>query len=369
MSEDNELGSEKIKEQDVVVKKKKSGLKLSVLSLLISLVSVGTSVYLVTKPNHNNQDKSLAKISHIQSQLDNLKLTQSKQQNSIDRVNNEIDGQINSAKTIQSQLNILSNQLDSPTKDIYKQVSLVNLQMGIDYLMMAKDVAIFNGDQARASDLVDTAFYKIEASKVVSVSASDRQNIKNALKNYSATKNLIKEFALIQKQFSQLTYITPENLKNSNNDKLIKNKYLSFLNSIIEIQDISKGQNLVATNATKKLISDNLYNSLINLQSSIYSNSESSIEQTKNIILGLLKKYFIQNKIALNLEKDISHIKAQSTKNIDNSFDLIINRLIAQQNQLLTDKVKLTRIIKPQKDTLNKPTKQTTSQNNKKEDS
>ncbi|MDE4974287.1 hypothetical protein NAI33_11755, partial [Francisella tularensis subsp. holarctica] len=78
------------------------------------------------------------------------------------------------------QLITINNQIAVPSKDLYVQLSIINIQSAINYLILAKDVLVFDGDSQKASELVDNDFDNIQASRVASVSASERQNIKSA---------------------------------------------------------------------------------------------------------------------------------------------------------------------------------------------
>ncbi|API87232.1 hypothetical protein [Francisella uliginis] len=318
-------------------KDKSSKAVISKLSFVVSLVAVGMAGYVtidsvIKSKNANNEAHQYTV---LEKQLAKLKQTQSDQDAILNDVSSQNDSQQNSIKAIQSQLSTVNSQLATPAKDLYMQMSIINIQSAIDYLILAKDVVAFSGDVQRANDLVDIAFDKIEASKVANISASDRQSIKNTLKNYASKEDVIKEFTNIEQQFGKLKYITP-NTVDSVKPKQSKNKYMKLLSSIVEIQDIPKNQTLVSTKQAKQFISDNLYQSLISLQTAMYTNNEADITQAKTNITNILKKYFIQDKNAKSLEKTIQNIHARKTKDLDNSLDKVINQLSSQQNELLT---------------------------------
>ncbi|GAB4222348.1 MAG: hypothetical protein Kow0076_3340 [Francisella sp.] len=218
------------------------------------------------------------------------------------------------------------------------QTSLTNIQNAISYLILAKDVMIFEGNTKKASDLINSAFDKIQASRIANVSASERQKINNDLQNYSSKDVIIKDFINIENLMTKLEYLTPENISNVAKSNASENKYLSFLKSFIEIQDIPKNQTLVATQQSKELIASSLYMSLIALQNAMYINSQDAIDNAKNNIITIVKKYFVQNDNTKNFINAIQNIKA---KNMDNfvSIDELIDKLSTQQNQILSQQL------------------------------
>ena len=233
---------------------------------------------------------------------------------------------------MQAQLDALNAQIATPTQDMSLQMSVANIQSAIDYLIFAKDVALFSGDTAKAEDLADTAFDRVEASRVANIGAAKRHDIKKALESFVSHNDIVKEFVNIQQQFSGLTYLTPENFDTPNTNE---NKYWKYLSSVVEIQDISKDQQLVATKLSKQFIADNLYGSLMDLQTAMYMNNNKAIAQAKASLLKILNQYFIQNYQAKALEKNLEAIEPQSTVNLNNSLDSIISDLTNQQNALL----------------------------------
>lgn len=319
-----------------ITKLKSSKSILPKFSIVISLVAIGMAGYItaesVIKSKYANNQADQYTI--LEKQLTKLKQTQRDQDAILSDVGSQNDSQQNSIKAIQSQLSTVNSQLATPAKDLYMQMSIINIQSAIDYLILAKDVVAFSGDVQRANDLVDIAFDKIEASKVANISASDRQNIKNTLRNYSSREDVVKEFINIEQQFGKLKYVTPDNV-DSVKPKTPENKYMKLLSSVVEIQDIPKNQILVSTRQAKQFISDNLYQSLISLQTAMYTNNKSDIAKAKANITNVLKKYFVQNNDAKSLEKNIQNIEAQKTQDLDNSLDKVINQLSKQQNELL----------------------------------
>ncbi|ASG68080.1 hypothetical protein CDV26_06490 [Francisella halioticida] len=318
-------------------KDKSSRTIISKFSLVVSLVAMGMAGYvtvnsIVRSKSTNNETYQYT---ILQKQLTRIKQAQSDQMTILDDVSSQKDSQQNSIKAIQSQLSIVNSQLAAPTKDLYMQMGITNIQSAIDYLILAKDVVTFSGDVQRANDLVDIAFDKIEASKVANISAIDRQNIKNTLKRYASREDVIKEFINIEQQFGKLKYITPENV-GSVKTKQSENKYMKLLNSIVKIQDIPKNQILVSTKQAKQFISDNLYQLLISLQTAMYTNNKADITLDKTSLINILEKYFVQDSNAKNLEKTIQSIQSRETEDLDNTLDKVINQLSSQQNDLLT---------------------------------
>lgn len=180
---------------------------------------------------------------HIQPLINNLKQSNQikiKQKNISNDLSTQNDALTQSVKALQSQLITINNQIAVPAKDLYVQMSIINIQSAINYLILAKDVMVFDGDSQKASELVDNAFDKIQASRVASVSASERQNIKSALEQYSSRDEIIKEFIAIEQQFAKLQYLTPENISTTVKSQDSQNKYMKLLSAIVEIQDIPK---------------------------------------------------------------------------------------------------------------------------------
>ncbi|MED7788470.1 hypothetical protein [Francisella sp. 19X1-34] len=325
-------------EKNVNKEKKSKSAILPKFSIIISLVAIGMAGYVVTdsivkhKGDINNKNQQYLT---LEKQLNKLKQTQSDQSGILNDLSSQNDSQQNSIKAIQSQLTTVNNQLEIPTKDLYMQMSIINIQSAIDYLVLAKDVVVFSGDVQRANDLVGMAFDKIQASKVANISASDRQNIKNILKSYASKQDVIKEFVTIEQQFGKLQYITPNN---ANLAKVTqpKSKYMKLLSSIVEIQDIPKNQTLVSSKQAKQFISDNLYQSLISLQTAMYTNNEVDIVKAKANLINILEKYFVQDSSAKSLEKAIQDIQVRKTQDLNNALDKVINQLSSQQNDLLT---------------------------------
>ena len=308
--------------------------KLSALSLVVSAVSLGivSFVFVNSESEARNVSNANQTYSTLQSELDRLKADQSQQKGILSDVSTQSDAQKEGIKAVQVQLDTLNAQIATPTKDMYLQMSVSNIQSAIDYLILAKDVALFSGDTAKAEELADTAFDRIEASRVANIGAAKRQDIKKALESFVSRNGIVKEFVNIQQQFSGLTYLTPENFDTS---KTAENKYWKYLSSVVEIQDISKDQQLVATKLSKQFIADNLYGSLMDLQTAMYMNNDKTIEQTKTSLLKLLNQYFVKNDHAQALEKSLQAIEPQSATNLSNSLDNVISDLTNQQNLLI----------------------------------
>ncbi len=308
--------------------------KLSALSLIVSAVSLGLAGFVFI--NSENEAKNISKTNQtyttMQSEIDKLKENQSQQKGILDEVSMQSDAQKEGVKVLQAQLDTLNAQVATPTRDIYLQMSVANIQSALDYLILAKDVALFSGDTAKAEDLAETAFDRIEASRIANIGASKRKDIKKALESYVSRNDVAKEFAGIQQQFSGLTYITPANF---DKPKTKQNKYWKYLSSVVEIQDISKDHQLVATKLSKQFIADNLYSSLIDLQTAMYMDNEKAIEQSKASLLHIINEYFVQNDKTQALEKSLEAIEPQRTANLTNSIDIVISDLNKQQNSLI----------------------------------
>ncbi|MBK2027916.1 hypothetical protein IB642_02910 [Allofrancisella guangzhouensis] len=315
----------------------KSNIVIAKFSLLGSLVAIGLSGYVIV--NLTLESKKSQQINQaygkLQTQVDQLKAIQASQIKFIEQGSFLAQAQQSSLKAVQSQLEILNNQIATPTKDLYMQMSIINIQSAIDYLTLAKDVALFNGNIVKARELVGIAFSKIEASKVANLSANDMQNIKKSLEQYNSRSDIIKNFVNIQQQVGKLIYITPENLFQTKNKSIESNKYLNFLSSVIQIQDIPKNQKLVSTNEAKYVVASNLYNAVIALQNAVYANDQATIDKAKASLLLILQQNFIQNQDAKNLEKIITNINAQDRQNLNDRLDNAIETLVKQQNQLL----------------------------------
>ena len=345
MAEENNIKTETVKStkptQVKKVKSTSSFSKLSALSLILSAVSLGVAGYMFV--NSENEAKNVSNAnqaySSLQSELNKLKTNQSQNKGILDDVSTQNDAQKESVKAMQAQLNALNTQIATPTKDMYLQMSIANIQSAIDYLILAKDVALFSGDTTKAEDLADTAFDRVEASRVANIGAAKRQDVKKALESFVSRNDIVKEFVNIQQQFSRLTYLTPENF---NTPKTNENKYWKYLSSVVEIQDISKDQQLVATKLSKQFIADNLYGSLMNLQTAMYMNSDKAIAQAKASLLKILSQYFVQNDQAKALKKSLEAIEPQTTINLINSLDSMISDLTNQQNSLLAGDKKTT---------------------------
>ncbi|QIW10602.1 hypothetical protein [Francisella sp. LA112445] len=324
--------------QKNTTKVKKSKSILPKLSIVISLVAIGMAGYVIADSvikDKNNTNSENQQYSSLERQLNKLKQDQSNQNGIINDLSSQNDSQQNSIKAIQSQLTTVNSQLETPAKDLYMQMSIINIQSAIDYLILAKDVVAFSGDTQKANYLVSMAFDKIQASKVANVSASDRQNISSILKGYASKEDIIKEFINIEQQIGKLQYITPENASTME-VKQPKSKYMKLLSSIVEIQDIPKNQTLVSSKQAKQFVSDNLYQSLISLQTAMYTNDQSDITKAKANLTNILGEYFVQDSNAKALEKAIQNIHARRTQDLDSVLDKVISQLSSQQNELLT---------------------------------
>jgi hypothetical protein len=308
--------------------------KLSALSLVVSAASLGVAGYVFV--NTENDIRNISNVnqtySTLQGELDKLKTDQNLQKSIASKVEAQSNAHKISVKAIQVQLDILNTQIATPTKDMYLQMSISNIQSAIDYLILAKDVALFSGDTARANDLANMAFEKIEVSKVANIGVAKRGDIKKALSSFVSRNDVVKKFVNIQQQLSGLTYLTSENIDDV---KASKNKYWKYLSSVVEIQDISKDQQLIATKLSKQFVADILYKSLMYLQTAVYMNNDKAIEQTKSSLLKMLNRYFVQNDQAKALAKSLNDIEPQNTVNLSNSLDSIISDLTKQQNSLL----------------------------------
>ncbi len=318
------------------VKTKKQTNSLSKISILISASAIVISGYMffLTQEKSNEIKNNTASYNNVIGQLNSL----NSQLNSNDHLLRSLDSQTmsqtSSVKSLQSQINNIGMQVNVPTKDLYKQISIANIQSAISYFVLAKDVALFSGDITKSNSLVDTAFDKVEASRLATVSANERRNIKNDVKQYASKQDVVGQFMDIQSQFSGLRYLTAE----SSPKKTVKDdNYMSFLWSLVEVQSIPESQVLVATNQDKLFVSEALYNSLISLQRAMYTNDSTSIKVYKNHLQKIIHKYFVQNAAAIKLNKSLDLLQAQSSINLRNSLDTVIVSLSAQQNKLLSN--------------------------------
>ena len=319
-----------------VVKTKKSINILSKISMLVSLSAVGISGYILYLAQESSNDikNNTASYNNVISQLDSLNSQQINNNQLLRSLDSQTMSQDSSVKSLQSQINNLGMQVNVPTKDLYKQISIANIQSAISYFVLAKDVALFSGDVTKANSLVDTAFDKVEASRLATVSADERRNIKKAVKQYATKRDVVSQFMSIQAQFSGLRYLTAESLPKKT---VQDNNYMSFLGSLVEVQSIPESQVLVSTNQDKLFVSEELYNSLISLQRAMYTNDSTSIKVYKNHLQKIVHKYFVQNDAAIKLEKSLNLLQAQSSIDLRNSLDTVIANLSAQQNKLLSN--------------------------------
>ena len=330
--------------QKTIVANNKSSIRaFAKITLVISIAALGLSSYALINSisQAKNSNANVQVYTAFYKQLKAIKSTQDQQKSISDDLSAQNDALTQSVKALQSQLTTINNQMAIPAKDLYMQMSVINIQSAINYLILAKDVMIFDGDSQKTSELVDSAFDKIQASRVATVSVSERQNINSALEQYSSRDYTIKEFISIEQQFAKLEYLTPENISTTVKSQDSQNKYIKLLSAIVEIQDIPKNQNLVATTQAKEFVADSLYRSLISLQSAMYINNQDAIDKAKNNLVDIIKKYFVQNDNAKKLENAIQSIKAQNIDNFNTSIDKLISQLSKQQNQLLAQQSNL----------------------------
>ncbi|APD50881.1 hypothetical protein [Francisella hispaniensis] len=313
------------------------------INLVVSIAALGLSSYVLVNAisQAKNSNTNFQVYTAFDKQLKAIKSNQDQQKNIANDLSAQNDALTQSVKALQSQLITINNQIATPAKDLYMQMSVINIQSAINYLILAKDVMIFDGDSQKASELVDDAFDKIQASRVATVSVSERQNIKSALTQYSSRDEIIKEFIAIEQQFAKLEYLTPEDISTTVKSQDSKNKYMKLLSSIVEIQDIPKNQTLVATKYAKEFVADSLYRSLISLQSAMYINNQEAIDKAKNNLVAIVKKYFVQNEDTKKLINAIQGIKAQNLDSFNTSIDKLISQLSKQQNQLLAQQPNL----------------------------
>lgn len=301
---------------------------ISKFGFVMSIAALGLSGYVVVNSQlqvQKNVDNNKT-YSALENQVSKFKQYQDEQKSVLDDVSSQNDAQTDSIKALQSQITSINSQIATPTKDLYMQMNIANLQSAIDYLVLAKDVVTFAGDTQKGNDLVDMAFEKAEASKVVNISVTDRQDIKNALNKFSSKNDILKDFASIEQQVGKLKYLTAQNISD-NKDSKPDNKYMKFLSSVIQVQDIPKDQILVSTKKSKQIVANGLYQSLISLQNALYTNNPDSIEKSKDNLIKIVKKYFVQNNDAKTLEEMLLDIKSQNMQNIDDSLDKVISQL------------------------------------------
>lgn len=334
MSQQKDL--DKKKEVDTAKKNKnKLSDKLVPLSLLASIVAIVTSGYLAVQINSDAKKLSDANKNYntLESNVASLKDNLREQQSIVGDIGRQNDAQNSGIKAIQSRIDTIDAQNITPTKELYLQMSITNIQTAIDYFILAKDVALFSGDITKADELVDIAFDKVEASRVANIGASNRSEIKKALKDLVSQSDVVEDFSGIVEKVGKLKYTTPENLDRSKEPQ--KNKYMRYLSSIVEIQDISKDQQLVATKLSQQLISDHLYKSLMDLQTAMYTNNDVAITKAKANIQKMLKQYFVQDKNTKDLEAQIDKIMPINTGSFESNLDSVIKDLTEQQDRLM----------------------------------
>ncbi|MBK2096202.1 hypothetical protein [Francisella adeliensis] len=319
--------------------KKSLSTKLIPLSLVISIVAIVTSGYLALQINDDAKKLSDANQTYntLESNITSLKDKLREQQSLVSDIAKQNDAQNAGIKTVETRVDMLGAQRATPTKELYLQISIANIQAAIDYFILAKDVALFSGDTTKADELVDIAFDKVEASRTANIGASNRSEIKKAIDNLVSQSDIVKNFSSIVEKIGHLKYTTPENFDRSKEPQ--KNKYMKYLSSIVEIQDISKDQQLVATKLSQQLISDNLYKSLMDLQTAMYTNNDAAVTTSKTNLQKILKQYFIQNKNAKDLEAQIDKIQPLNTKVLESNLDKVIKSLTEQQDRLMVSSV------------------------------
>ncbi|NDU12525.1 hypothetical protein FWH90_05115, partial [Francisella tularensis subsp. holarctica] len=148
------------------------------ITLAVSIAALGLSSYALVNSisQTRNSNTNFQTYTAFDKQLKAIKSNQDQQKNISNDLSTQNDALTQSVKALQSQLITINNQIAVPAKDLYVQMSIINIQSAINYLILAKDVMVFDGDSQKASELVDNAFDKIQASRVASVSASERQN-------------------------------------------------------------------------------------------------------------------------------------------------------------------------------------------------
>ncbi|ALB01395.1 membrane protein [Francisella persica ATCC VR-331] len=334
---------DKLAQKTIVANNKSSIGAFAKITLVISIVALAMSSYALINSisQSKNSNANFQAYTALDKQFKAIKSTQDQQKNISDDLNAQNDTLTQSVKALQLQLTTINNQMAIPAKDFYMQMSVINIQSAINYLILAKDVMIFDGESQKASELVDSACDKIQVSRVATVSFSECQNINSALEQYSSRDNTLKEFISIEQQFSKLEYLTPENISTTVKSQDSQNKYIKLLSAIVEIQDIPKNQNLVATIQAKEFVTDSLYRSLISLQNAMYINNQDAIDQAKNNLVDIVKKYFVQNDNAKKLENAIQSIKAKNLDSFYTSIDKLISQLSKQQNQLIAQQSNL----------------------------
>lgn len=335
--------------------KQKRNKAIPSLSLIISLTALAGSAftYLSFKNTNLIQDQGIGQeikinSSKIEDLQKGLEVMESSRSQVIASLNDQNQAQSQSIAALQKQIEYLNAQVTSPTRDVYTDLSIINIQSAIDYLTLAKDVALFSNDIVKANSLVNVAFQKLQSVPTVEISASEQMSVRNALKNHTTSTDVIRSFVTIEGQVAGLTLVTPENAtqpkpQNSNGEK---NKLLGYLGSMVEIQDISKDQKLIATKESQQYVSDTLYMTLINLQNALYINDETFIKQAKDNLLNILKTYFVQDDKAKQVISEIDKLHAQQAGNLNDEIDKLIDKLTKQQNQLISEAKQSSNIVK-----------------------
>ena len=368
---DKKTKIEQKKEQKINTQKQSIS-KLSVLAICLSCLAVGASGYTAYKASQSKNNsgqiqilqQQVKQISKNQTGVNTLQVQAEKLTTNINQLNkttqntsNKVQDNIinltdltRQSKNLsyeskqlsmeiaknQNQIAILSTKLSSPVNSIYLQSNLMSIQSAIYYLNLAKDVIVFTGNTNKANLLINMVFHKLENAQGVNLSASDKQELQQQINNYTYV-NALKQFVNIQAKIKLLKYNTISNLlkpKKEIKDKK-QNQVLNYLSSLVTIQDLPSQKKIIQTNKAQLLVSNNLYNTVINIQNALYTSNTKILEKDKSTLIKLIKEYFVLDKNSKTLVKDIQSLKIANNSKIITAFDNLISKLSKEQKSLI----------------------------------
>ena len=343
MSTENEtvetLEKESPKEKFIAKMKNVSTLASLIMSTLAVIGVVANYAFTdkVEKIDTSNIEKKA--ISNAK-QIESLQATVKSQESVIElkkklyqAMSDQDKAQSQSITMLQKQIDDINDTIVTPSKDIYSELAVLNVQSAIDYFSLAKDVILFTNDNEKADALVAVAFQKLELVPTVEISAAQRKQIIDDLENVETKETAVMQFMIIEKQINNLDLLTTESLANKSIQP--SGKVLSYLNSMVEIQDIPKEQKVLATRESKQFVSNSVYITLIQLQNSLYINDDKKLEDSKKTLVSLIKQYFIQDAKAKKVVDDIQVLHLQSGDKTAKDLDELITELTKHQNQLI----------------------------------
>ena len=308
------------------------------LSLILSLIAIGgvaiLYIKILTVSDFKNQIfQNREGLQNLGKQVKNIEDVSDVKKQLLQSMSDQDQAQSQNIELLQKQIQNINNTIASPTKDIYTELAVVNVQLAIDYLTLAKDVFIFTNNKDKADALVDVAFQKIEMVPTLQIGAVEHHKIESDLAKIQANSSLIRQVISIEKQLNDLTMATTENISDVN--KHSGGKIHEYFGAMIEIQDLPKDQKILATQESKQVISINVYKALLGLQNALYTNDETSLESNKKVLVDLVQKYFVQNESATTVITSINSLQLKVLQDTTKDFDEIISKLTAHQTQII----------------------------------